>query len=241
MSNEPDLVAAHADRLLPLAGAALTDDYYYQSLPLCAIDAVYSIGVRYEGVRAVVLRYCERTEQRRVRPDRHTLPPREEQESISAFCERFDRTGLEAMTADIFANRQRTSSRGGILKAEAVHRFARAMRAHGAEHLQDVPTVADNVALERDVRSIPGQGSGISFQYFWMLAGSDEFIKPDRMVLRFLQSALGRAVTVGEAQGLLSSAAERLRTKYPHIKPRLLDYVIWQYQRQQLVDSIPGA
>jgi len=59
---EPDseamAVAAHAERVLPLATASLGDDYHYQSLPLCVIDAVFSIGVRYSGTRNVVARYC---------------------------------------------------------------------------------------------------------------------------------------------------------------------------------------
>ena len=91
--------------------------------------------------------------------------------------------------------------------------------------------------MERAVRAIPGQGSGVSLRYFWMLAGSDDFVKPDRMVLRFLQAALGRPVPVAEAQRLLSDAAEQLKAKYAHLTPRLLDYAVWQYQRQQASPS----
>mgnify|MGYP003466554474 CR=1 FL=1 len=36
----------------------LGDEYFYASLPLCVIDAVYSIGVRYGSVRNVIRRYC---------------------------------------------------------------------------------------------------------------------------------------------------------------------------------------
>lgn len=233
MIDEVALVARYADAELPLGAARLPDEYYYQSLPLCVIDAVYSIGVRYEGVRRVVARYCDHVGQTRVRDSRQDLPAPAEQESLSTFCTRIERTGIEHMAATVFKNRQRTSTRSGILKAEAVYQFASVLRAHGAEYFQDVPSVADDRQFASEILSIRGQGSGISLQYFWMLAGSDEFVKPDRMILRFLQTVFDRPITVQESQRLLSGATTVLSAKYPHLTPRLLDYVIWEYQRQQ--------
>ena len=45
------------------------------------------------------------------------------------------------------------------------------------------------------VREIPGQISGISFDYFRMLAGDDTLIKPDRMVQRYIAKALEEALS----------------------------------------------
>jgi hypothetical protein len=233
MSMELSPLIAAATRHLPLPTVTLTDDYYYQSLPLCVIDAVYSIGVRYEGVRRVVARYCEHTHQPRVRASRLQLPPEADQESITLFCERFQKLGLENMTVQIFANRQRTSARNGILKADAVHRFATTLQTFGVEYLQDVSKIQTNPGFESAIHSIPGQRSGISLQYFWMLTGSEDFIKPDRIVIRFLESALNRSVTVAEAPTLLREASRQLSISYPQITPRLLDYAIWQHQRTQ--------
>jgi hypothetical protein len=231
--DEVATLASFSDRVLGLPTATLGDEYYYASLPLCVIDAVFSIGVRYEGVRSVIRRYCDRFGLPRTRADRGSLPAQERQESLRGLCARFEQLGLDAMTKSVFGNRQRTSPTGGILKADAVHRFASALRAHGVEYLQDLLAAAGNEAVERAVRAIPGQRSGVSLRYFWMLAGSDDSVKPDRMVLRFLQAALGRPVAVAEAQGLLGATAERLKTKHAHLTPRLLDHAVWQYQRQQ--------
>lgn len=55
-------VAERVERVLDLAGARLPCEYYYSSVPLCVIDAVFSIGVRYGRVRAVVKRYCDHLE-----------------------------------------------------------------------------------------------------------------------------------------------------------------------------------
>jgi len=230
LDSDAVTVAAYAGRVLPLATARLSDEYYYQSLPLCVIDAVFSIGVRYSGTRSVVARYCEHTEQRRTRA-REALPPVSEQEAVSAFCDRPEQADPAVMAERVYGSRQRTSTKSGILKADAVARFARCLRVHGVEYLQDVPRVADSARFEAGIRAIPGQGSGISLQYFWMLAGSDDLIKPDRMVLRFLQSALSRPVPAREAIALMRSACQQLATEYLGLTPRLLDHEVWKHQR----------
>lgn len=226
-------VAERANALLTLTDAILPDEYYYNSLPPCVIDAVFSVGVRYESVQAVVNRYCRYFKVRQFRIDRSAAPPLKAQESISELCEHFQEYGLERMTREIFANRQRTSTRNGLLKAEAARRFASTLESHRIEYLQDVAQQLPSESLEQDIRSIPGQGSGISLQYFWMLAGSDDLIKPDRMIIRFLETSLERTVQVDEAQSLLTYAASALRSIYPSLTPRLLDFKIWEYQRAQ--------
>ena len=64
-----------------------------------------------------------------------------------------------------------------------------------------------------------------------MLAGSDNFVKPDRMVLRFLETALSRRVMPQEAAELLRSVAQALSADFPSVTPRLLDHEVWKYQR----------
>lgn len=64
-----------------------------------------------------------------------------------------------------------------------------------------------------------------------MLAGSDDLIKPDRMIMRFLEAALNRSASLADAQELLKGAAELLQREFQEMTPRLLDYAIWNYQR----------
>jgi hypothetical protein len=231
MSSEADIsaVASYAKRVLPLQSAILSEEYFYQSLPLCVLDAVFSIGVKYESTRQVVIRYSEHTAQRRIRSSTELLQ-RSEQESVSSFCSRPEQSNPELMAARIYRNRQRTSAQSGILKAEAALRFAQALRTFGVEHFQDVDKVADNSDFEAEILKIPGQRSGISLNYFWMLAGSGDFIKSDRMVIRFLETALAPGSSV-EALTLLRGASRLLSVEYPGMTPRLLDHEIWKYQR----------
>ncbi len=231
--TEAKIVAERARQVLTLNAAVLSDAYFYQSTPLCIIDSVYSIGVRYGQVQNVVDRYCNYFKLRKTREDKDTLPSLGTQESTSDFYNKMRDLGIEKFTADIFRNRQRTSTKGGILKAEAIYRFAEVLKNHDVNYLQDASAAVPNKELETDIEQIAGQRSGISLKYFFMLSGSEELIKPDRMIQRFLESVLPRPVKIDECQQLLSGAVGELRSDYPEMTPRLLDNLIWQHQRQQ--------
>jgi len=216
---------------LHLSDARLGEEYYYQSLPLCVIDAVFSISIRYETVRHVVQRYCDHFALRRLRLDRASLPPAHEQERLSDFCHKISEIGIERFATDIFQNRCRTSTKNGILKAEATFLFSRVMTDFDIQYFQDLPKIASNTSFEDRIEDIPGQGSGKSLRYFFMLAGNENFIKADRMILRFLVSVLNRQLAANQAEGLLVAVAEELKKEYTHITPRLLDHAIWNHQR----------
>ena len=77
----------------------------------------------------------------------------------------------------------------------------------------------------------------MSLAYFFMLAGSEDLIKPDRMVQRFISRALGRDASPAETLELLPAACAELRTERPGLTPRLLDYVIWNDERVKATDE----
>lgn len=233
MNNEHQTIAKKADNILSLAKARLGDEYYYNSLTLCVIDSVFSIAVQYASVQAVVHRYCTAYGLDRFRADRSQVPNKDTQEPISGLCARYDGMEPQRMAEEIYQNHQRTSARSGILKADAVNQFAQILRAHGIEYFQDIGTNLPTGTLERDIKAIRGQGSGISLQYFWMLAGTDDLIKPDRMILRFLGEILERPIDTAEATPLIAGATEVLQRQYAHLTPRLLDHAIWEYQRDR--------
>jgi|ERR1043166_1688492 hypothetical protein len=233
VESEALRVAQRVRTHLRLIDARLPDVYFYASPTLCVIDAVFSIGVRYESVIATVNRYCQAFDLPRIRQDRAAWPMREHQEPMSSLVKRIDDIGAESFAASVLRNRQRTSARGGVLKAEAVRAFAFTLAANGIECFQDIPSFDENSQVHRDLRRIRGQGSGISIGYFWMLAGSDQLVKPDRMILGYLGQTLGRSIQVQEARMLIPEAVALLRNEYPDLSPRLLDYKIWEFQRTQ--------
>lgn len=66
-----------------------------------------------------------------------------------------------------------------------------------------------------------------------MLAGSDEFIKPDRMIRAYIEKIIGKHPNLDEAQNLIKHVHKELLIKFPTLKMRELDYLIWSYQRSK--------
>jgi hypothetical protein len=158
-------IAEYARKVLPLSSAKLSDEYFYQSLPLCIIDAIFSIGVKYESTREVVRRYCEHTSQRRIRTG-VDFPPQTEQESVSSFCARPEQSDLISMAESVYQNRQRTSARSGILKAEAVLKFAKVLQTFGAEYFQDLSKVINDLASIQPCAQFPGKEAEFPYNIF---------------------------------------------------------------------------
>ena len=85
-----------------LQKARLGDEYFYASLPQCVIDAVFSIGVRYEGVQNVVRKYCTHFRVAEFRQHRDQLPATSEQQPISALIKNMEKLGIERFTREVF-------------------------------------------------------------------------------------------------------------------------------------------
>ena len=142
----------------------------------------------------------------------------------------FENFEPEKLANDVFKNKQRTSTRNGILKAEAVQLFLRSIANENVNYFQDLGNLSED--FEKRIKSIPGQNSGISLQYFYMLAGSDDLIKPDRMVIRYLEGIIKEKVSMESAQNLITDACIELDKSFNiKISPRVLDNAIWNYQR----------
>ena len=181
-----ECVANAARTTLPLQDAALGDEHEYASLPLCVIDAVFSIGVKYASTKRVPPRWAAAQAPpwpvyRRAATVEH---------SISEFLDAAERFTTDELASDIFRNSQRTSSTNGILKAQAVTLFAAALRKAGIERFADCEDETKLELAEALVKSVKGHSSGISFDYFRILVGH-ETVKADRMVCRFVASAAG--------------------------------------------------
>lgn len=219
-------LAQRCERLFALDTVKLSRSYYYASLPLCVIDAVFSIGVKYTGVQNTVRRYCKYFGLREYDPERDIAG---DVHTVSELIQNIETIGVGRCADSVFQNHQRTSSRNGILKTDAVLRFAKVLQRYGVETFADLLDNKLTTAAEREIKTIPGQRSGLSLQYFYMLAGADELAKPDRHVLKFLEQCTGEQHSMAAAQELLTEAVAVLKAKYPDLTVRLLDYTIWDY------------
>ncbi|WP_037912798.1 hypothetical protein [Sulfobacillus thermosulfidooxidans] len=230
--NDVDRLISYMESTLNLDHLTLPAEFRYAHLSLALIDAVFSIGIKYTVTQRVVANYARFRGLAPYRSDEDRWPDPSEQEPLSHFLELGNTHEPEQLASDIFQNHNRTSSTHGILKAEAVMKAAQILTAHHVEYFQDLPKISQMTAIEETFCAIPGQKKRLSWVYFWMLAGTDQMIKPDRHVLRYLNSALNRQITGQEAQYLIQTAAEQLQSRYPKASPRRLDYTIWTFQRQ---------
>lgn len=159
-------------------------DGYPGSLALCVLDAIWSINVRYPVTRGVIGRYRN---QRRWQgnPEEDGLP------ELLAVYDRLG--GVDAFIEQVGTRNRVATQSDAMCKGDAVLLAATALHDLGidtADQFRD----ADGTTLGDQARkawlAIPGQRSGISWRYLRMLAGLPD-VKPDRMVVRFIASALG--------------------------------------------------
>ncbi len=219
MDNQTaQIIADYCRENFDLSRIKDAENYGYNTLPLCIIDAVFSINARYSSTRNVVKQFCNH------------FPV--EKQSITALIEAYKIRGVESMAADVYQNRQRTSSTGGILKSEAVLRFAETFLAFNAETPVDALGLIGSAAFENRIYQIPGHRSGISLSYLYMPAGATDMVKPDRMLLRFVKQVTGKNVGAKDCQALVIEASHLLQVDYPELTARALDGAIWKLLSQ---------
>ena len=209
----------------------LPGEFHYPSLPLCVIDAVFSIGVRYISTWNTVNRFCDRQGWNIGSAKNRTTGER----SVSDLLKCFSGLSPDVAAKTLFGNRQRAyPSKSAPCKAEAVRRFAKALREATIHDFPDL--TAERLAkAEGTIRTIPGQRSGISFDYFLMLAGNEQLIKPDRQVKSFIGKALSldpKKIKDDHARTLLQGAVQALNKRGATWSPRRLDYAIWDKERR---------
>ncbi len=223
--NNIEILSKHCLETFDFSTAKLSDEYYYNSLPFAVIDAIFSIGVRYASTKATVIRYCEYFNLQRIRTQKD-FSPTIEQHTISQLISNI--SSIEHFSENILHNKQRTSSRNGILKAEAVLMWAELFQKNNIDTLQDFNQKYTK-SLELDLKSIKGQSSGISLAYLKMLCGDDNHCKPDRHILQFISQCLSQDISPEMAQDYLNGVCDLLITKFPNLTVRLIDHTIWNY------------
>ncbi len=221
----------YCESVFDLSKAKLGDEYFYQSITSCIIDAIFSIGITYDQTKKVVESYNEYFNLKIYRSN-NKYPSILKQDSIDDLIKRYDNIGIEKMANDIYKNRCRTSThKNSILKSEAVYLFALLIKKYGINYLQDIRNIINNKDFEYQVRKIPGQTTGISLDYFYMLSGDETFVKVDRMMIRFFENAIGYIPDKYQIRQIIIDIVKILNKKFPNLTPRILDHQIWLYQR----------
>jgi len=168
---EPDHVRQIADvERLPVP----TRGELWTSLSACVLDAVWSVGADHDRVVVPLVRRVLGSAA--TGPLLAELPVSADSHPLPRLLTRFpDEQALEAAAQ----NRQRTSTRGGVTKADAALRFARTLVGHGVLGIEDLPRLLADPAswarVDRALSRVPGEGQhGARRNYFWALCSVDD-------------------------------------------------------------------
>lgn len=207
---------------------------FYKSLPLCIIDAVFSIGVKYTSVMKAEENFISYFN---LNIDR-TYPLKNKEYTIDQFIKDMNTfSSFDEAATTGFKNKQRTSSRKGILKAEACYLVAKVFEGHKINTLDDFRKYTDRHTLDKDILSIKGQSSGIMLKYLYMLAGDSKEAKPDRHMANFIRGIYPHISMStkhhDEIKTIMKDAVASLRTTYPNLTVRFLDYLIWEHMKNK--------
>lgn len=197
----------------------LPEEYNYSCLPLCLMDAVFSIGANYRSTQNVINRFCDVNSLEILKSDTS------QDCTIKEFINYIENMGVQNFAENIIKNTQRTSSTNGILKAEAVLECAKIFDRNSIQTINDFNTLL-NADIEEEYKSVKGQGSGVSFSYLKMLCGDESVIKPDRHIIRFLNEY---GYGCDDAQSTINAVVDELSKKHKNINARKIDYIIWNY------------
>ena len=206
---------------------------FFKSLPICIIDAVFSIGVNYKSVVK-----AEETFIKYFNLDISRTAPTSDEYTINDFIKNMDTfNSFDEAAEQCFNNRQRTSSCNGILKAEACYRVAKVFESHKINTLNDFSNYANKAALDADILKVKGQSSGIMLKYLYMLAGDENTVKPDRHMVNFVRNVYPH-VTIAtkdheEIKKIIEDAVTELKATYPDLTVRFLDFLIWEHMSQK--------
>jgi hypothetical protein len=200
---------------------------YKNSLALCVMDSIWSIGIKYQTVVRVLDRYLEQRGFGGIRDAQKCA------DGPSDFLEWVKSLNAHERAADEVSlkleNRNKTSSaENAVLKSEAVIEACRMLQSMNVEVTFDLISRADEVK-PRWLYEIPGQRSGISWRYLLMLSGSPG-VKPDRMVLRFLER-IGVDTSTITAEDFVELIVQKINL--PQINATAVDHRIWSVERER--------
>jgi hypothetical protein len=151
----------------------------WTSLSACVLDAVWSVGTDHDRVVVPLIRRV--LESAATGPLLADAPLSADSHPLPRLLTRFpDEQTLETAAQ----NRQRTSTRGGVTKADAALRYARTLVAHGILGVEDLPRLLVDQALwsrlDRALSRIPGEGQqGARRSHFWTLCDAGETVRPE--------------------------------------------------------------
>lgn len=191
--------------------------YSYDSLPLCIIDCVYSLTVRYAVAQKAVNAYRFFLRMRNIS---------EHDDSLLEFMNYSRQYGEKAFNAMAFYNNNNKLS--GRLKLNVCLDIAdKLYHLLGINTLEDFRNYSKKDLLEIVLHSIKGMGTA-GVNYLFMLTGDENRCKFDARLKEIILKVLGKNINDDECRHLLEETVNLLRNQYDGLTVRTLDYYLWE-------------
>ncbi|MGV9709964.1 heme peroxidase [Gordonia sp. NPDC003424] len=219
--RDADLAVLEAAIRVDLGDPAMwpAPDGYRESLALCVIDAIYSMGAHFESSASVVDRYVDY--RRQAGADVYA-------DGLQELLLTFEQLGGEENWADTIGIRRMTANGAGpAIRAQAVHRVAQEFVARNVSTTDDLRLAilhGRGPELKREWCAVPAQWSGVTWNFALKLAGIPG-IKADPTITRHVAKALGCPVSPEYATRLLLRLA--IRAEWDLVA---FDDRIWQFE-----------
>lgn len=227
-SHDPaeQTVAAGIKALIDDAGGVthLTTPRGYPHLGLAILDSMFSLRARYDTVVVpILMRYCEANDAISWVQRFESIQPEHGAQALLDF--------LGPMTTDerCAVLSKHVAPGTSVPKADVCVQIAEVLVANGVKTHTELGTVlAEQPGLKWDVRKISGVGEA-AWRYLLNLS-SIEKVKPDVMMIRWVQDQLGRSVGQAEAADLVETATGMLQSGGLDVSVRTVDHLIWRTQ-----------
>ncbi len=148
----------------------------YKSIVFCVIDSIFSIRAKYNPTTINVLERVALTLELKSRYDEY---------KVTDFINRYEKITVEKLAVELFGNKQRTSSKKGVLKAQAVMEAMKILKVTGIDTIDDFNKFSNKELIKSKWLKIKGQSSGTTWRYLCMLTGNQTEFKDDTHIYNF--------------------------------------------------------
>lgn len=210
---------------LPLSSAQ--EEFRFESIPLAVLKSVSCIGIKTPKLTEIVNLYHDIFISRNISENSHCVNTTGEV-SVSNFIKHFENLGFDQKSSDVY------KQRGNYLAEEAInaYMFCRTLHSFDVDCSSDLDKIVGNIFFENQIRNLPGQRNGDSLKFFYMYAGI-EYPLPDRILRKFINSAIKKSLGIKECKKLIEQVAQIIDLENSENTPGLLEKLIWSYQLAQ--------
>ena len=204
----------------------------YPHMGVIILDAVYSLQANYDSTVVPLLqRYCKKAAPELSWPPTENNAPEHTAQDLLAFLSRLDSEARLVLLNRQLAPGTSRSRKGPVLKVDAAIAVAKTLVAEGISTRDDFVRRAHEPDVEKKVRDVPGIGIAC-WRYLLNLSGA-ETVKPDTMILRWLNKTLGEQHSPKAAAKIIEDATALLQDEGVDVTVRQIDHLIWRTQSEK--------